>query len=757
MSSFGDKFEELDLSQEEIDRLTKCMKDEKFRELFKEYAEEISNPDNRKRYEEEIAMLEKERGVDVKFINPEPGHVLKTTIKGDNKKCFINICKNDVLGKPKSQPSVQGSTKGMQWAIPHSVSQAREDIDRAKNKCVVYDVVFHPDTYYMTTKNTRFKQMIHDTAIDAVERRFNITLNKDDIKFPKMAFKGTPMASVIRTPANDKSKTDNSSSTTNNEWMYKPTPPGSDGEKRPATKENEKSKADKKIEKELGIKQITPEYKIVERGYFDMQDFSMIPGCTKSTRPKELLITVGLPKVTAANAVNLEIFERELKLKSSDPAHYSLDVKLPYPVDESKGFAKFDKKEKKLIVTLEVLPPPPVPEIIPMMKDDRLTAYVKSKVIGAEGVVAKKKDEKDLKPKFTEESRTHYQQGDNWQNFEDEDNDTTERKASERCTTPLVHTSDELVKMIWKFDGKLIRTCPQHIYFQDDLYVTIIIDVVQIYQNSIWYVLYDNTIQFVCLSESLEKDLVNSLISFWAVFEKDYYIDPSRSRVDVSASNAVFLLRKAKKGQIWHKMQAGLDPNELRERTFATNRNVSELYYDTKDLGNSYTPVPYSVCKTSRSEKDFLVLDLEPNLGNKTAANGKESSQKLTNGKQPKENGAKNQESKQDDKGNKEKNPKVSGSKKSKSSTAAGSGDISEKMSKLKLNGTGAISAVVDNSAVDSDDDLPEDDSNNHQPPPPSPSLTFEKNNSKKETVTNHTSSSAVKLSSSNIVFQLDD
>ena len=44
---FGDKLEELDLSQDEIDRLSNCMKDEKFRDLLKEYAEEISDPANR--------------------------------------------------------------------------------------------------------------------------------------------------------------------------------------------------------------------------------------------------------------------------------------------------------------------------------------------------------------------------------------------------------------------------------------------------------------------------------------------------------------------------------------------------------------------------------------------------------------------------------------------------------------------------------------------------------------------------------------
>ena len=56
--------------------------DEKFRDLLREYAEEISDPENRKKYEEEIAQLERERGMNVKFINPTPGHVLKTSVDG---------------------------------------------------------------------------------------------------------------------------------------------------------------------------------------------------------------------------------------------------------------------------------------------------------------------------------------------------------------------------------------------------------------------------------------------------------------------------------------------------------------------------------------------------------------------------------------------------------------------------------------------------------------------------------------------------
>jgi hypothetical protein len=69
------------------------------------YAEEISDPENRKLYEQEITQMEQERGMDVQFIHPKPGHVLKTSVDGDMK-AFINICQNDKIGKPVSKREV---------------------------------------------------------------------------------------------------------------------------------------------------------------------------------------------------------------------------------------------------------------------------------------------------------------------------------------------------------------------------------------------------------------------------------------------------------------------------------------------------------------------------------------------------------------------------------------------------------------------------------------------------------------------------
>lgn len=49
--------EDLDLSGEEVQRLTSAFQDPEFRRMFSEYAEELTDPENRRRYENANIML----------------------------------------------------------------------------------------------------------------------------------------------------------------------------------------------------------------------------------------------------------------------------------------------------------------------------------------------------------------------------------------------------------------------------------------------------------------------------------------------------------------------------------------------------------------------------------------------------------------------------------------------------------------------------------------------------------------------------
>ena len=194
-----EKLEDLNITHEELEKLTEALKQDEFKKLFFEYVEEISSSENRERYESEIRQLENERGMDVKFINTEPGYVIKTTVGGETK-AFINVCKNENVGKPSSVKKVgQDGRPGLSWTLPHSFTTPREDLDREKKKCQIFDFVVHPDTYRMAETNTRFKKMINDLALDGIRKQFDVNPDTKNVKFPKMKYKGTPTPTVIRT------------------------------------------------------------------------------------------------------------------------------------------------------------------------------------------------------------------------------------------------------------------------------------------------------------------------------------------------------------------------------------------------------------------------------------------------------------------------------------------------------------------------------------------------------------------------------
>ncbi|KAJ7373787.1 Protein kintoun [Desmophyllum pertusum] len=332
--------EDFKMTKEELDKFEKALKDEEFRKLLVEYAEEISDPENKKKYEEEIAQMEKMRGMDVKFVNPEDGYVVKTVDVSSGIKAFVNICSNQHIGEPSSQYTEKeenGKKKaGHQWNIPYSLSQPRDDVDRAGNKCVVYDVVFHPDTYKKGEKDKRFKQLMIDTALDGIRRELNKTLDKKNLKFPKMKFKGVKQSTVIRTKT--KEGPDDSADSELTVGGVKFPYPYSDKPTVQMVKDEEKQNS-------------VPEYRIVHRGHIDLQNFTHARDSNPNTRPKNLL------SILICRCWILPPLWSWIFLRNSW-CWFARSPPLPYPVDEENGSAKFDKSKRRLIVTLPVLPAP---------------------------------------------------------------------------------------------------------------------------------------------------------------------------------------------------------------------------------------------------------------------------------------------------------------------------------------------------------------------------------------------------------------
>ncbi|XP_051002863.1 protein kintoun [Acomys russatus] len=341
--------EDLDLSGEEVQRLTSAFQDPEFRRMFSEYAAEITDPKNRRLYEEEITVLERERGVEVKFVHPEPGHVLRTSLDGEHR-CFVNVCSNSLVGAPSSRPGPGrgGTAAGSHWSLPYSLAPGRQYAGGSGARYTVYDVVFHPEALALARSHQPFREMLDATALEAVEQQFGVKLDRRNAKTLKIKYKGTPEAAVLRTP------------------LPGGVPARPEGEqpgllpdppypyRYPAAAESTaRTPASPAPEAEQRPEPTEPRCTVVQRHHVDLQDYRCSRDAAPSTVPHELVVTIELPLLRSAERAELEVKGKLLCLDSRNP-DYRLRLSLPYPVDDGRGKAQYNKARRQLVVTLPV-------------------------------------------------------------------------------------------------------------------------------------------------------------------------------------------------------------------------------------------------------------------------------------------------------------------------------------------------------------------------------------------------------------------
>ncbi|XP_071601194.1 protein kintoun [Heliangelus exortis] len=335
--------EDLELSAEEVERLQRAFRDEQFRALFAEYLAELNDPEQRRLYEEEVAALERERGVEVRFVHPTAGYVLRTSQAG-SRRCYLNICSNPQVGMPQAH----AEPGGHRWTLPYSLApKGREELSRGGRRLLVYDVVFHPAALRLAARSPRFRRLLSDTALEAVERHCAVQLDRANATVLRgTKYKGVPQAPVIRTPLPGGAPQPPDDSPLPPFPFPPAAPPPPAAPAAPAARPAGPT---------------TPRWSIRHRYYVDLQDYRYSRDSAPSRVPRELVVTVELPLLSSAAQAVLEIRGRELSLDSQRPA-YRLRLRLPYDVEESSGRAAFNKAQRQLVVTLPVVPPPEPPE-----------------------------------------------------------------------------------------------------------------------------------------------------------------------------------------------------------------------------------------------------------------------------------------------------------------------------------------------------------------------------------------------------------
>ncbi|XP_006985489.1 protein kintoun [Peromyscus maniculatus bairdii] len=345
--------EDLDLSGEEVQRLTSAFQDPEFRRMFSEYASEITDPENRRRYEEEITALERERGVEVRFVHPEPGHVLRTSLDGEHR-CFVNVCSNPLVGSPSSRPSAGrggGAAAGSHWSLPYSLAPGRKYVGRGGSRYTVYDVVFHPDALALARSHERFREMLDATALEAVEQQFGVRLDRRNAKILKIKYKGVPEAAVLRTPlpGGVPARPEEEPPGLFPDLPY-PYPYPAAAESTARTPAPRDPQAEQRPEPPEPTE---PRCTVVQRHHVDLQDYRCSRDAAPSPLPHELVVTIELPLLRSAERAELEVKGKLLCLDSRSP-DYRLRLSLPYPVDDGRGKAQFNKARRQLVVTLPV-------------------------------------------------------------------------------------------------------------------------------------------------------------------------------------------------------------------------------------------------------------------------------------------------------------------------------------------------------------------------------------------------------------------
>ncbi|VDM21988.1 unnamed protein product [Hydatigera taeniaeformis] len=327
---------DLKLTSDELTKLEKAFKDPEFCKLFAEYAEELNDPENKRRfvagfvhlqtarfglYEEEIKLAEMERGVDVEFIKPIPFCVLKSRnwpslrsgLAGANQfhkealgmvegqKVFINICSSEKLGMPEIIPG--GDGRSPSWSIPHSFSPPVEDLDKENKLCLVKQA----KTVWSTSHSG-------EKAILA-----SVHLLKG------LTHKGTLRATVIRRKRADFKQCQERLAEAEKAAFAEARNGPNPKETLAALSKYKRyldenmgtiEKMAKDEEAALPSKYKKPEVMITHSSEFDMLDYTN--DCChsiRSTRPTAIKVEITLPGIESAACLDLDITEKKLHLQ----------------------------------------------------------------------------------------------------------------------------------------------------------------------------------------------------------------------------------------------------------------------------------------------------------------------------------------------------------------------------------------------------------------------------------------------------------
>jgi len=316
------------MTREESERLENCFKDKKFRDLLEDYVKEISNPSTKQAYEEYLKQVEREGGApkNRQLMKPEPVFCIKARTQSTPKKhVFINCCSGNLVRDAKLAASsgydhplhCSGSKKaGLCWQIPYVLGLKRFD-----GAAPVYDVAFSANTVLLIGTQPSFKRAAIQTAIEAVDQRFDQRLSVKKFKVLKsIKCKGNiepPIMSIIVEPDDGR--------------MVVPKP-NETPSKQPQPKEMP--------------------YRIVESDNADILSMD-----AQLKRPKRIYVAVQLEEVSRSSDIDAQVKGKTITITVQNGKYQPRTISLQkYDIVASSMKAKWFADKKELRLTFNIAP-----------------------------------------------------------------------------------------------------------------------------------------------------------------------------------------------------------------------------------------------------------------------------------------------------------------------------------------------------------------------------------------------------------------
>lgn len=258
------------------------------------------------------------------LVTPVPGICLKTESR-TGEKVFVNLCRSEHVPPPPSVTDAElahalATGDNSTYRIPMSVGEPHAELDTAKKGCTAYDVIVSEEAFAQLQAREGIKEFIVELILCHIEAKHNTALSRDYKVLGKRKRMGQLQQQRIRRR------------TTIRE-VHAPNAPDTTRPSKPRIEEVGKGEDDGGPTAEI------PSYTLLKE--------------PAEGRPEFYIVEVELPKVASAATMTLDVGGRRFEL-ASHPRKYFLGLDFEYPVDHRETGAQFNKKTKRLTVTLPV-------------------------------------------------------------------------------------------------------------------------------------------------------------------------------------------------------------------------------------------------------------------------------------------------------------------------------------------------------------------------------------------------------------------